>query len=236
MTMRPQPFGILVLSICLVDGTIAKAQFQLREAPQMWQQGVGIVGISRVRDELKLTADQLTKLREIGEEFLDKHRRPYLEAGARGLTIDERTKKREALMRAEQEAAERAKSLLTPEQSSRVRQIELWLRGPLAFTEPDVAKELDLTATQTGTLTTIGQEYENEDDALVKSLNRRTRLTKEELAIVDEERAKVAAKRDALRATKEGECVAVLTDSQLARFKKLRGEKYDTALTAARTP
>jgi hypothetical protein len=129
---------------------------------------------------------------------------------------------------------DRAKAVLTAEQTARFTQIEIWLKGPLAFTDADVVRELDLTDQQKEVLKTVCDEYTSAVDALQKQLRPargvvRTndggvRLTKEDPA---KGIAEIGKQREEVRAAKEAECLAVRTDDQKAKFEKLRGPKFE---------
>jgi Spy/CpxP family protein refolding chaperone len=228
--------GVIFLSICLFAGTAAVAQNRLGYNPEVyWYPVAGVLGLVQARDELKLTADQMEKIKEIGDEFVEKFRRPLYEASL-NLPFEEQQKKLAELRKPEEEMVKKAKAILTAEQAARFRQIEIWVKGPLAFADPDLARELDLTDVQKGTLKTIGDEFENEVNDLMKRLRRdfRVRPTKEEQAKRREEFVETNKRSEELRAAKEAECLAVLTDDQKARFEKLRGTKFELRLPGRR--
>lgn len=236
--MRAFQFCALFLLLGFGAGTGAVAQVPDEgTSKSWWHSHVGLLGHVRVRDELKLTNDQLSKLKEIGDEYLENHFRPFEEA-TRKLTQGEADQKLADLEEPRQKALERAKAVLTAEQAARLFQITIWARGPFAFTEPEVARKLDLTVSQKGALKTIGDEYKNEAAALGKHLRRApaARLTKEEQVQRAEQIAQLAKPRDELRAAKEAECQAVLTDPQKARFIELRGARFDLDKDPSRAP
>ncbi len=215
---------VLALLIGLFHGTAAIAQRPPGGNPNMWHLGVGLLGFIQVRDELKLTDEQQAKIKEIGDEFIEKHARPVTEA-IQTLPVEEQRKKAEELRSLEREIMEKALGVLEAEQVARFRQIEIWLSGPSAFSNPDVERELKLTEQQKGVLKTIADEYGN---ALI-ALNQqpRERFRAGESSRFAEKMAEVEKQRQELRRSKEAECLSVLTDDQQARFLKLRGEKFE---------
>jgi Spy/CpxP family protein refolding chaperone len=197
----------------------------------MWLIGVGWLGFIPVRDELKLTDEQQAKIKEIGDEFTEKHARPASEAIEK-LPAQEQRKKADELRELERDAMEKALGVLEPEQVARFRQIEIWLSGPSAFRIPDVERRLNLTEQQKGVLKTIDDEYGNALIALNKQPRERFRTG--ESSKFAEQMAELEQQRQELRQAKEAECLSVLTDDQKERFLKLRGEKFELRPNRAR--
>src|SRR5262249_13650216 len=211
-----------------IAGTVAAGQRPPGGNPNLWHPSVGLLGWIKVRDELKLTPAQVEKIRDFGDERIEKHERP-LEESLGKLTEEERRQKFAAVEKRQKEATEKATEALTAEQARRYRQMEIWTMGPLAFSYLDLTRDLDLTEAQRGALKTIGDELENERNARAKRLQRdfRVRLTKEEQAKRREELAENTKKDEELRAAKLAECLSVLTDDQKARFEILRGPQFE---------
>lgn len=225
--MRFQALITLLLLIAFADGTPAIAQPQAGANSNIWHAGVGLLGYVRVRDELKLTDEQQQKIKPIGDEYLERHVRPTIEA-SRNLSLEEQRKKQAELEKPALETYEAAKRLLTPEQATRLRQIEIWVNGPAAFGDPQLVRELDLTVEQQGALKSVADEYRNELAANAKKLSdslfpRAGRDKAGTKAKIDESNKK----RKELRAAKDEECQAILTAEQKNLFIKLRGEKFE---------
>lgn len=85
------------------------------------------------KTELKLTADQVTKLEAAMPQ--------QGQGGGQDATPEERAKQRA-------EVEKKVQAILKPEQQARIKQIELQMRGARALTREDVAKELGLSADQ----------------------------------------------------------------------------------------
>lgn len=228
--MRSFLLSMVVLSVCFIDGARLVAQRPQSGNYAMWQGGVGPLGYVRVRDELKLTDIQMARIKDIGDEFMEKHFRTR-ETSKPDLnpTYEESRRRFDELGKLEREFIEKAKGVLTPEQATRYRQVEIWLSGPSAFNDPPLARELNLTDEQRNTLKAIADEYMAGLDALYKSLHRdsRRRPTKEEQETRAEKIAEVDRQRQKLHAAKDAECLAALTDEQKVQFLELRGKEFD---------
>jgi hypothetical protein len=226
--------AVLCASICLIGRTAAVAQNQDGGNPLFWHSQVGSLGYIQVRDELKLTSDQIVKIQQFGDEVTDK----YIKPSGGVLPADEPERRRiiAELRAARESASEKARGVLTIEQAARFKQIEIWINLPWAFTNADVVRGLDMTEQQNGALKAIGNECSNELRVLNERLKAgsKGRPMEEFLAKRAELFAKVAKERDELLAAKEAECLAVLTDDQKARFEKLRGPKFELDRVPAR--
>jgi hypothetical protein len=102
-----------------------------------------LLGNPAVQDALKLTPDQRAKVadmvREIGGRHFD------LPRGLSRLTAEEQTQRLVDEMKAHEPVVV---NLLGPDQLTRLGQIALQARGPMAFRDPDVVAKLGLTAEQ----------------------------------------------------------------------------------------
>jgi hypothetical protein len=97
-----------------------------------------LVAQRAVQSELKLDAAQLKKLS-------DANARQIIEMQRAGQQPEQRMKKMQELMESGNRAVE---EVLKPEQRQRLREISWQLQGPLALTDPEVAKELGLSEEQ----------------------------------------------------------------------------------------
>jgi len=131
-------YGSLVLAL-----VVFKAGAAAPEPPPLLGVASGVLiflDSGRVRNELKLSPEQLKTIEELRAE-----RRQAFEA-LRGLKLEERVKKRQELARTSEAALAK---ILTPKQLRRAEQLYLQRRGPMmAFTLPRVAATLQLTDEQ----------------------------------------------------------------------------------------
>jgi len=99
-----------------------------------------------VQDELKLSGDQIRKTTDLMT------RQQAATEGLKDLNFEEMKKRFEGLVQTgEQELV----AILDPAQLKRLDQISLQMRGPLAFSEPELAEALQLTSTQKQRVRTI---------------------------------------------------------------------------------
>jgi Spy/CpxP family protein refolding chaperone len=118
-----------------------------------------------VQKELNLTEDQITKVKDVGKQIQDKHKDD--QAAIRELPREERGEKQQNLMKTESDEATKALGdVLKPEQMKRYKQIQLQMqvqmRGPQAFEDPDVASALKLTDDQKDKIKTLAEDYNKE--------------------------------------------------------------------------
>ena len=81
-----------------------------------------------------------------------------------GLEGEERRTKKQELIKEMNESAMKAfGEFLKPEQITRLKQISYHMRGAMAFSDPEVAKKLNLTDSQKTEIQTISQESTEAD-------------------------------------------------------------------------
>jgi hypothetical protein len=165
-----------------------------------------------VQDELKLTDDQkadLTKVQEKQRAAMAKARE----------SRDDRDKAREIVTAANEEAGKEIDKWkeggLKPDQSKRLKQIELQVGGIRAFTEADVQKELKLNEKQTGEIKDISEGLTKDVRDLFGS------------AGTGGDRAKMREKMEGLRKEAMEKVNGILTDEQKAKWKEMVGEKFE---------
>src|SRR5262245_5462302 len=110
-----------------------------------------------VQKELKLTDDQVQKIKDttqsINEKFRDER------AGLRNLQGDERREKGQELgKKIAAETNQALAGILKPEQSKRLKEITLQRDGPRAFNTEEVQKSLKLTDEQKDKIKTINED------------------------------------------------------------------------------
>ena len=97
-----------------------------------------------VQKELKLSDDQVKKITETTESIRDKHRDEFEALGK--LEGDERREKSDELRKKVSDETQKALAeILKPEQSKRLKEIQLQQEGARAFNDPEVQKALNLT-------------------------------------------------------------------------------------------
>jgi|SRR5579872_657610 len=222
---------VIVLSVGLFATNVATAQ--LPAPGSAFGGGFGasfgpsgpvfLLANRQVQKELKLTEDQNAKVKEISAGAIPQvggvggaNFREMTEEQRTAFIAELRKKSEEAAKKAE-EAATKLPDVLTADQNTRLKQIQLWVQGASALTlNADLAKELALSDDQKEALKTIAAESAKKGLELRSGQRNRN----------PEEWAKIGEQLSAQRAEAETECMAVLTATQKAQFDKLRGPKF----------
>jgi Spy/CpxP family protein refolding chaperone len=156
-----------------------------------------------VQKELKLSDEQAQKVKELAEKTREKFQDIF--AGDEA----DRPKKMQELA---QENRKAVAEILSADQSKRLKEITLQQRGPAAFTDPEVAKALDLSEDQ---------------QTKIKSINEETVTAMRELFTPgqppDDDTRK---KMNDLRKTSGDKLLALLSADQKTKWTTLQGEPF----------
>ncbi len=192
-----------------------------------------MLGIPQVQKELKLSEDQIAKVTEIQQAG-----RGGAGGGGGGgggfgnfqnMTEEERTKFFEDMRKRNEENNKKLMALLDEGQTTRLKQIQLWMGGVAGLAaESESAKEaaaaLKLTDDQKEALKTITQESGKKTGEIFQGFR----------GADEEQRTKLQAQMAEIRKETEAECEAVLTDEQKAQFTKMKGPKFEFDMSAMR--
>jgi Spy/CpxP family protein refolding chaperone len=196
----------VVLAVVAMASGSAQAQQQNRRGfGGFGGSPIFLLNQKSVQEELKLTEDQVTKVKELSEKQRESFR------GLRDLSQEERQKKVAESAKANAKAVA---EILKPEQLKRVKQITLQRRGAQALGDPEVAKTLNLTGEQKDKLKTIQDEV------------RQARGNGQRGDRSEEAQKKRA---EARKATNE-KLMGVLTAEQKTKLKELMGEPFKGAI------
>ena len=178
---------------------------------------LGFLDSDPVQKDLKLTPEQVAKLKAINEEFRTS-RRAQLEGMAGAAPEQRRAKMAEFRAKAKENRAEYQKkvdAVLLPEQRNRLREITLSLRGPLAaLADEQVAKTLNLTEEQKKQIQAIEEAAGEKVRSALQALRDRRTAAQGELE------TKAAELHD--QAVQQA--LGVLTPEQKASLDKMKGE------------
>jgi Spy/CpxP family protein refolding chaperone len=143
----------IALAVCLVGGLATPA---LAQPPGGFRGGPGFLLMnSGVQKELKLTDDQVKKIRDALAKVREDLKDDLEKLGDRDLPREDRAK----LMAKVNEANTKALAgILKADQAKRLKQITLQTRGAQAFSDPEVQKALKLDDGQKDKLRKIAQE------------------------------------------------------------------------------
>jgi Spy/CpxP family protein refolding chaperone len=169
-----------------------------------------LLGNKSVREELKVTEEQGTKLDALSSQ-LQKERDSKLEGVS---SKEERAEKIRELAPAQNAALQKGlNEILKPEQVARFEQIQVQTAGAAAFALPRVQEKLKLTDDQKSKIRAIEEEAGQSVREIFQS------------AQGDREGAQ--KKFAELRKETLGKATAVLTDSQKATWKELTGAPFE---------
>jgi hypothetical protein len=148
----------LGLTAALASPSFAQRQGQGRGGFGAGQGGVGaLIRMEAVQKELKMEKDQTDKATEAVKSVQDKHADEF--AKLRDLSQDERRTKSAELTKVVNDQTYAAlETILKPEQTKRLKQLELQRTGVTAFTRADVQTALTLNDEQKGKVKTISEE------------------------------------------------------------------------------
>jgi Spy/CpxP family protein refolding chaperone len=154
-------FGYLVLAVGTVAWSTGPTYGQFvsgSDGPQI--RPVNLVQDKEVQEELKLTPEQVKKVKALFEEMRQQVRKRMEDAEKLDpATQDDREKRferrRKSVAAVTTKATQALSQILSPEQVKRVNQIGLQRLGVLAFNDPEVQQELRLTPEQKGKLKEI---------------------------------------------------------------------------------
>jgi hypothetical protein len=194
----------------------------LLASPTFAQQGRGfgmgggglgnLIGNSGVQKELKLDDQQIEKAKEVADKAREKGREAR--EALQGLEGEERrTKQQEITKEANETALKAFGEFLKPEQLARIKQISNQLRGAQAFSDPEIAKKLNLTDSQKSDIQAINQEAATQ--------------MREIFSTAQDDREGAMKKMTELRKETLEKAAAKLNDEQQKSWKELLGAPYE---------
>jgi len=205
---------MLGLSLAALLASPALAQGQGRGG----RGGGGNLGMllanASVQKELKLDEQQVEKAKELAEKTGEKMRE--VRETLQGLEAEERRTKQAEINKEMNESALKAVgAFLKPEQVSRLKQISYQQRGLQAFSDPEIAKKLNLTDSQKTDIQAISQETMESTRGLFGGQDQ-----------TPEERAEAMKKINEARKAGLTKAEAKLNDEQQKAWKELLGAPF----------
>jgi hypothetical protein len=208
-------FGLLlaVVTIGLLLGS-AMAQPDPLDTPR-GVLALDSLGNKSVQKELKLTTEQVSKIKQLDKRMEAKMEKAFEESVKQKLSDKEGNEKLEAVAKeAEAETAKLVKESFEPEQAKRFKQIERQLAGLSALTYEDVALELKLT-----------DDQKNEMKKIVDTITKETRdLLKGKSG---EKRKAAREKGRALRQDALDKATSLLSADQKKQWKEMLGTPFE---------
>ena len=225
--MRGLRFAVAGL---LVAGMVGLAQAQFR--PGGGGGGVTfLVSNKAVQEDLKLTEDQVTKLKDWGTEFRKKSAEimkdkgiDFGKGGGFGKMDDEtRTKLEAANAEINKAAYTQLADVLKKEQVERLKQIQRQQMGASAFTNAEVADALKLTAAQKDSVKGVLGDLQKDTKEITGTGAGGGGKGKFDFEKMQENQKKVQK----LQKEYLGKLEDLLDDKQKAAWKELKGAEFD---------
>jgi Spy/CpxP family protein refolding chaperone len=218
--MRSVCQGIVVLGLAALLAGQAEAQ----RGGGRFGGGFGgsLLDNQSVQKELKLTDDQIKKVKEVTQSVRDKHREELDALRKQGAQAD-REKRQELFRTIGEETNKALAEVLTPEQNKRYKEITLQQRGAQAFNDEEVQKTLKLTDEQKEKIKTINEDAAKERRELFPRRGGAGGGGPPNPAAFEEMRKKMTA----LNKETMEKVTAVLTDDQKKAWKDLVGAPFE---------
>lgn len=184
--------------------------------------GAMLLQSPQVQQELKLTDDQKTKLRQMGERVRNEITERMAEL--QGLSEDERRTKADDFRKQADKIAEavrkEAAGILQPEQIKRWKQIELQQQGASALLRPEIAEAIGLSDEQKQSIKKITDESQAKLQGMFAKMRDRDNPPSEE------ERSQMREQSQKLRQEGEANAMAVLKPEQKDKLKEMMGTPF----------
>ncbi|MBX3110698.1 MAG: hypothetical protein KF857_01710 [Fimbriimonadaceae bacterium] len=165
-----------------------------------------------VQKDLKLTTEQKTKLDEIQQAQREKMREMFQNGG--GGT--DRQAMMEAMQKMQKENDEAVNKVLTADQQKRLKQIGIQLAGDRAILDPEVQKELGMTAEQTDKIKKLQSDQMTANQELMRKM-RDQEIDRDQFQGLMEKNNKAL----------NDEIAKIMTEEQKAKLKELAGPKFE---------
>jgi Spy/CpxP family protein refolding chaperone len=213
------------LKTVLVLALAAWASYSANGQPPFGGRGGGmlapgmLVQNTSVQKELKLSEEQIQKIKDIGQKIQEKHRDDFASLGK--LDPEQRREKGQEIFKAIGEETEKGMAeVLKPEQSKRLKQIVLQAKGSQAFNEEEVQKDVKLTDDQKDKIKTLNEDLGGEIREVFQNAQ----------GNFQEAGKKVAT----LRKETMDKVVALMTDDQKKTWKEMTGDPFEVKFEGGR--
>jgi Spy/CpxP family protein refolding chaperone len=173
--------------------------------------GAGLANVAKVQEELKITDEQKTKLREVSEEQRTKRQEMMNKMREEGGFDRE---KMQEMAREQAEALDKkVKSILKDDQYKRLEQIKWQQAGVLAFNDKKVQEVLKLTSDQKDKFKGMAEEMQQDMQEIFREAQGNFREAGDKVAALRKEAAEKAMKS--------------LDDKQQTQWKEMLGKPFE---------
>jgi Spy/CpxP family protein refolding chaperone len=216
--MNIKKFILTIAIVGIVGSSFAQGGGQGRRGGfgMMGRGGGGVAQLlqrEEVQTELKLTDDQKTKLSGLQQKMMEKMREMF-QGGER----PSQEKMRELFTKAAEDTQKEVDTILTPEQSKRLKELGVQRAGNMAVLNPVTAKELGLTEEQNAKIKTL-QTKQGEANQAIGEKMRNGEL----------EGREGFEKMQANQKVFDEELGKILTDAQKTKLKEMGGKPFTFA-------
>ena len=180
---------------------------------------VGLAGAESVQKDLEVDAETKEKLAAISSDYQAEAREQYQAAGGGERPDNDEDRQKLFAKMAEvsrtlnEKYTPKIKEALKPEQFKRLQQISWQVGGSFSFTDPQLAKELDLTKDQQQKIVEVNHEFGQKQRELFGGGNFAEAMSK--MRELSQERDKKAEE--------------VLSKEQQEKLKELKGKPFDVS-------
>ena len=211
--------AVLVLGLVLAAVANARAAESGRRGGGMMRGSfLALLGMEQVQQELKLTDEQKTKVKEVAQKLQEETKEQF--SGLRDMQDREqrRVKMTELADQMDAKAREQLQGVLDRDQMRRLYQIRLQVRGAVeSLASGRLAERLQLTDEQKKKIAELQKATQENTSAVFSGMR----------DLSDEQRnARMAELRD-IRAKADEQVLALLTAEQQEGFEKAKGEKFE---------
>lgn len=170
-----------------------------------------VINRDEVKEELKLTDEQKTKLSDLNDSSQSKRREVFQSLGIdfRNMSDDDRKKMQDAMQKLNSDTLTEIKAILTADQYKRLREISIQAEGASAIADPEFQKDLNVTDEQKTKVATLQkkqqdamrelfqkmQDGELDREAMREAMTKNGAILKDEMAklLSEEQKAKLKA-------------------------------------------
>ena len=186
---------------------------------------IGLLRSEQVQKELKLTDEQLAKVREVSEALGTEMREQFAAVRAIDDREQQRAKMNELRDEFDSKAREKLRDVLSREQMMRLYQVRMQVRPVVdSLDSRFVAGRLKLTDDQKAKLAEVGKEVQ----AKLSELYGQMRDASEQ------QRSELFQKFRNIRSEGDEKALGVLTDEQKKAFEEMKGEKIELEMRRSR--
>jgi hypothetical protein len=179
---------------------------------------LGLLRIEQVQKELKLSEDDLAKVKKVNEDISAEMTKEATEIRKIEDQAERRTKMTELAAKLDKKAEEQLGSALSKEQMARLGQIRVQARGTVAsLANKSVAEKLKLTEDQQKKVADLAKEMQTKRTEMFSNLRDAT----------PEQRTEAMKKYRELSAETDKKALEVLTDEQKKAFEEMKGAKFE---------